>query len=255
MFYDIWTPVRLLIRMVGVLLLLPALALVLLSINRIGRRVRVAGISLEEFMISRWSLCLCRVFGVRVRPRGAVAEAPALLVANHVSWLDIQALHGVAAMSFVGKAEISRWPVLGFVARAGGTIFIERGNHASSTDAYSALSERLLSGGRVAVFPEGGIRPGDGVKLFHARLFKTAVETECAIQPVMVRYIRDGVRDPDMTFINQENMLRNMIRLLGRPLSEADLHFLPLFLPADLSRRELARRAQKAVTVAYEAAP
>ena len=253
MWFDAWTPLRFLIRLMLIPVLLLALALTLLSINRLGRRLRVGSVSLEEFMIAKWSYFLCRVFGARVRPQGRVMPGPVLIVANHVSWLDIQVMHSVASMSFVGKAEIRRWPLLGWLARAGGTIFIERGSHASSEDVASALIERLNEGGRAVVFAEGGIRPGDHVKVFHARLFKAAVEADCMIQPAMIRYMREGKRDPDMTFINGEHLVGNMLRMLGRPTSDAELQFLDPYSPAGRPRRDLAREAQVAVTEAYDA--
>jgi len=253
MWTDALTPVRWLLRGLAVPFLLLALAPTLLSINATGRRLRVGRVSLEEFMVAHWSRFLCRVFGVRVRVRGEVGPGPVLVVANHISWLDIQAMHSAAEMSFVGKAEIAAWPLLGYVARAGGTIFIERGSHASSADASNALVERLQAGRRVAIFPEGGIRPGDHVGVFHARLFKAAVEADCPVQPVMVRYLRGGRRDPDMTFLDNENLVTNMLRLLGRPLCDAEVRFLPPFEASGRPRRDLANQAQAAVHAAFEA--
>ena len=117
----------------------------------------------------------------------------------------------------------------------------------------ASLVERLNQGRRVAVFAEGGIRPGDHVKVFHARLFKAAVEADCMIQPAMIRYMRKGKRDPDMTFINGEHLVGNMLRMLGRPTSDADLQFLSAYSTAGRPRRDLARQAQAAVTEAYNA--
>jgi 1-acyl-sn-glycerol-3-phosphate acyltransferase len=252
MWFDGFTPLRLLLRALFVPVLLLGLVPTLLTINRVGRSIHVGGVSLDEFMVERWSYWLCRVFGVRVHVLGDIHPAPTMIVANHLSWVDIQAMHAAAPMGFVGKAEINRWPVLGYLARAGDTIFIERGSHSSSADVSLALVERLNAGRRVAIFPEGGIRPGDHVGVFHARLFKAAVDADCMIQPVMIRYVRQGRRDPQMTFIDGENMVRNMLRMLGRPVSDAEVHFLEPFAPAGRPRRELARQAQAAVTEAFE---
>jgi 1-acyl-sn-glycerol-3-phosphate acyltransferase len=252
MWFDGLTPLRFLLRALCVPVLLLGLAPTLLSINRIGRSIRVGGGSLDEFMVERWSYWLCRVFGVRVRVLGDIHPAPTMIVANHLSWLDIQAMHAAAPMGFVGKAEINRWPVLGYLARAGDTIFIERGSHSSSADVSLALVERLNAGRRVAIFPEGGIRPGGQVGVFHARLFKAAVEADCLIQPVMMRYVRKGRRDPEMTFLAGENMVMNMLRMLGRPVSDAEVRFLAPFAPAGRPRRDLARQAQAAVAEAFE---
>jgi len=255
MWFDGFTPLRLLTRLLFVPALLLALVPTLLSINRLGRSIRVGSATLDEFMVERWSFWLCRVFGVRVRVIGDIHPAPTFIVANHLSWLDIQAMHAAAPMGFVGKAEINRWPLLGYLARAGDTIFIERGSHSSSVDVSQALVERLNAGRRVAIFPEGGIRPGDHVGVFHARLFKAAVEADCLVQPVMIRYVREGQRDPEMTFIEGENLVTNMLRMLGRPVSVAEVRFLEPFAPRGRPRRELAQQAQAAVTEAFEAQP
>jgi 1-acyl-sn-glycerol-3-phosphate acyltransferase len=252
MWHDALTPVRVLLRCVFVPVLLLALVPTLLCVNRAGRRVRVGRRSLEEFMIAGWSRFLCRVFGVRVRIAGQVQDGPVLIVANHLSWLDIQVMHSAAAVGFVAKAEIARWPLLGQLARAGDTVFIERGSHESSADVSTAMVRKLNDGRRVAIFPEGGIRPGADVGVFHARLFKAAVEADCLIQPVMIRYLRDGKRDADVTFIDGESLVHNMLRMLGRPACEAELRFLPPLAPAGRPRRELAGLAQAAVSAAFD---
>jgi len=252
MWTDGFTPLRILVRSLFLLLVLAGLIPTLLCVNRLGRAVRAGDITLEEFMLKLWSASLCRAFGVRIRVAGQPLAGPVLIVANHISWLDITVMHGVAAMGFVGKAEIGTWPVVGYLARAGDTIFHERGSHDSSADVILAVVERLKAGRRVAIFPEGGIRPGEAVNVFHARLFGAAVEADCPVQPVMIRYMRKGRRDPEMTFINHENMLTNMLRLLGRPSCEADIRFLEPLDAGGQARRDLAHSAHAAVVGAYQ---
>jgi 1-acyl-sn-glycerol-3-phosphate acyltransferase len=252
MWTDALTPLRLVARSLLLLVVLAGLVPVLLCINRVGRRIRVGQVSLEEFMIRQWSRTVCRAFGVRIRTRGTPSPGPVLIVANHLSWIDIQVLHGTAAMGFVGKSEIGTWPVLGLLARAGDTIFHERGNHDSSAGVAAAVVQRLKAGRRVAIFPEGGIRPGAAVGVFHARMFRVAVEADCPVQPVMIRYLRDGRPDPEMTFINNENMITNMLRMLGRPACEADIRYLDTLAPAGRPRKEIAAMARAAVARAYQ---
>lgn len=254
MWTDALTPARWLLR--GVQFLFHAvimLAPTVLAQGRLGRRITLGGRSLDLVLLNWWSGRTCRLFGLRPEVRGEPLAGPVLIVANHVSWADIQALHSVAAMSFVGKAEISRWPVMSTLADAGGTIYHQRGSHDSSDGVMQQVKERFASGGRVAVFPEGGILPGEGVKRFHARMFKVAQETGCPIQPVMIRYIRDGKIDPDVTFINGENFLLNLVRLMGRPSSIAQVCFLESFEPGDTPRNALALRAETAVRAAHDA--
>jgi 1-acyl-sn-glycerol-3-phosphate acyltransferase len=191
-------------------------------------------------------------FGVRTEATGTPVEGAALVVANHVSWLDIPVIHSGCAMGFVAKAEIDRWPVFRFIARTGGTIFHQRGSHDSASDVSAVMSERLRQGRKVTIFPEGGIKPGSFIRMFHARLFRSAVDVGCPVQPVMVRYMRKGVRDDDISFRQDENMLVNFTRLLARPGVVADVHFLPGIDSAGKPRRELADAARAAVIASYE---
>jgi len=192
------------------------------------------------------------MFGVSIRVSGTPADGPVLIVANHVSWLDILVLHSVRAMSFVGKAEIDQWPVFSYAARTGNTIFHQRGSQDSASDVATVMTQRLQQGQRVAIFPEGGILLGSSVRRFHARMFRAAVDAQCPVQPVMVRYIHDGQRDDDISFREGENMLVNIGRLLARPGAEADIHFLPLIDAVGTPRRVLADAARAAVVSRYD---
>lgn len=191
-------------------------------------------------------------FGIKVKTRGTPVDAPALIAANHISWLDIPALHAEVAMGFVGKAEIERWPVFSFIARTGGTIFHQRGSHDSASDVMSAMMERLEQGRRVAIFPEGGILPGAEIRVFHARMFRAAVELGCPVQPVMIRYLRDGKRDDDILFHKDESMLANFARVLARPGAVADVYFLPPIESKDQPRRVLADAVRASVVSSYD---
>jgi 1-acyl-sn-glycerol-3-phosphate acyltransferase len=195
---------------------------------------------------------LAWLFGVRVEVSGTAVDGPVFFAANHISWLDIPVLHAGCAMGFVGKAEIDTWPIFNFIARAGGTIFHHRGSHDSAADVTSAMVQRLQQGRAVTIFPEGGIKPGAEVRVFHARMFRPAVEVGCPVQPVMVRYMQDGQRDDDFSFREGESMIRNFLRVLARRGVVADLHFLPPISAAGKPRRELAEASRAAVIGCYE---
>lgn len=199
--------------------------------------------------LANWLLWL---FGISLRSTGVPLEGSALIAANHISWLDILALHANGAMGFVGKAEIQQWPVFSFIARAGGTIFHQRGCHDSAADVTTMMAQRLKEGRRVVIFPEGGILPGAEVRVFHARMFRAAVDAACPVQPAMVRYIRNGRRDDDILFRDGESMLSNFARVLSRPGAEAEVHFLPPISSIDQPRRALAEAARAAVINSYE---
>ena len=195
---------------------------------------------------------LAGLFGIQVQVSGKPVSGPVLFASNHISWLDIPVLHSACAMGFVGKAEIDTWPVFNFIARAGGTIFHQRGCHDSAAGVTSMMEQRLQQGRAVTIFPEGGIKPGEGLRVFHARMFKPAVEVGCQVQPVMVRYMRGTERDDDFGFRVGETMLKNFIRVLSRQGVTADLHFLAPLDATGKPRRQLAEASRAAVLDIYE---
>jgi 1-acyl-sn-glycerol-3-phosphate acyltransferase len=183
---------RLLYRVPMVLLhTVLGLPLTVLCQGAAGRAVKLRGRTLNERTLTWWAGTACRIFGLERRVLGAL-ESGLLGAATHISWLDIHLLHSLGPWGFVAKAEIDAWPLVGWMARVGETVFHERGSHDSASGALAAMTERLQAGGRVAIFPEGGILSGAGVKRFHARMFGAAINTGARVQPVMLRYSRGG---------------------------------------------------------------
>jgi 1-acyl-sn-glycerol-3-phosphate acyltransferase len=236
-----------------VLFLLFGLLPVLLVIKHYQRLDTPAGWCKADALAMRLAHWLLWFFGISVKVSGSPTDGPVLIAANHISWLDILALHANCPMGFVAKAEIEQWPVFSFIARTGGTIFHQRGSYDSAADVTAAMVQRLKQGRRVAIFPEGGILPGAEVRVFHARLFRAAIDAECPVQPVMVRYLSHGRRDDDILFRQGESMLANFARLLARPGAVADVRFLPVINSTGKPRRVLADMVRAAVISSYEA--
>lgn len=226
--------------------------LTVLCHTRPGRAIRIGGRSLDAIMLRWWAAVICRIYGLEPRVSGTLPEGPLLIVANHISWLDIQLLHSVAPMGFVAKAEIDKWPLAGWLARVGGTVFHQRGSHDSASGVVLHMTARLQHGGRIAIFPEGGILPGSGIKRFHARLFGPAIETGSAVQPVMLRYLREGQLCEDVTFLPGESFLANFFRLLQQPRCIAELQILQPLESVGSLRRDLAAACETAVREAFE---
>jgi 1-acyl-sn-glycerol-3-phosphate acyltransferase len=172
-------------------------------------------------VIRWWSTTLMRVCGLRSVRFGQPLQDPVLFVANHTSWIDIELLHSQRAACFVAKAEIAHWPLVGWMAATGGTIFHRRGNNHSLAAVMQVMVERLKEGRSVAVFPEGGTGHNGVLKVFHARIFQTALDANVPVQPVALRFARHGKRLIDAGFREQENFMQNFIRLLGSPSMDA----------------------------------
>lgn len=217
-----------------------------------GQSKSLAGLSLAEITSRGWSSAICFIFGVRRRRKGEFTPGAQLVAANHISFLDISVLHSYASMGFVAKAEIDGWPLLGGLARAGQTVFHRRGCHDSANGVAAAMAERLNENRRVAIFPEGGILHGDGVKRFHARLFAAAIDAGKPVQPVMIRYLRDGKHYDDITFLPGEHFAANVFRLLVQRPCVAEIHVLPLIDSSGMQRRQLAGEAEQRVREAFE---
>jgi 1-acyl-sn-glycerol-3-phosphate acyltransferase len=235
-----------------VLHFLLGLPLVLLASVPPLPRIQFGNCSLDVIVESWWTATACRIFGLRISVTGQVENAASLVVANHISWLDIPLLYSVAPMGFVSKAEVGNWPILGFIARFGNSLFHSRGSQDSARKVLADMTECLQQGKRVTIFPEGGILPGPAIKPFHARMFAAAVESHTRVQPVMLRYVKDGRHYEDIRFKAGEHFLENFFRVLGQPVRQAEVAILQPIPAKDKPRKELAKAAQAAVAEAYD---
>ncbi|MGN6728848.1 MAG: lysophospholipid acyltransferase family protein [Rhodanobacteraceae bacterium] len=201
-------------------------------------------------LIRGWSRAFLAMFGVRVRRVGAPLVDPVMFVANHGSWMDISVLHTQREAGFVAKAEIARWPLINWMARRGGTIFHERGSTHSLGTVMTEMSTRLRAGYSVAAFPEGGTAPAGTLKVFHARIFQAALDANAPVQPVAIRYLRDGAPWPGIAFAPGESFIGNLWRVLGERRTIAEVHFLDPVTIAEEGRRRMADTARSRIAQA-----
>ena len=245
-------PLRYLVRLPLLLVhLLVSLPLTLLTINTVGERVRLkSGECLEHRMIRWWQETLVRLFGIRIVRRGEPQPGAALLVANHLSWLDISLIHSQRMACFVAKSEIARWPAVGWLASRAGTIYHKRGSTQSLASVAQVMVERLRAGLAVAVFPEGGTGSGDHVRTFHARIFQAAIDAGVPAQPVALRFLRGGALTTDISFRPGEQFFPNFFRVLGEPATVAEIMFLEPVAVVASDRRRMAERARERIVAA-----
>lgn len=209
--------------------------------------------TLDELMIRWWQGNLMRIFGFRLRRFGTPLPGATLFVANHVSWVDISMLHSQRVMGFVAKREIAGWPLVGWLATKGQTIFHQRGNTESLGGVLQEMLLRLRSGKPVGVFPEGRTRGGTEVGPFHARIFQAAVEAGVPVQPVALRYGERGNAQAVVAFGERESFFANIVRLLGEPSRLAEVHFLEPIRALDIEgRRGLADTSRQRIIAAME---
>jgi len=136
----------------------------------------------------RWSQRLLAILGLRLQFDGTPIAPGAMLVANHISWLDIFVINAVAPSAFVSKAEVRNWPVIGWLAARNDTIFLRRGSRGHARIINAEIAALLDAGRNVAIFPEGTTTDGRHVLHFHAALLQPAIASGHAVQPVALSY-------------------------------------------------------------------
>ncbi len=212
---------------------------------------QVGGTRLDHRIIRAWSAGLMRVFGFRLKRIGTPVPGAVLFVANHVSWVDIVTLHSQRMMGFVAKREIASWPLVGWLATRGETIYHERGNPESLGGVMGEMQARLLAGRSVGVFPEGRTRDGHAVGPFHARIFLAAVEAGVPVQPVALCYGKQASAQHIVAFGPKESFFANFVRLIGEPSREVDVIFLEPITPEGAGgRRRIAELARERIVTA-----
>lgn len=230
------------------------LPLAMLMTTRPAAGLSWGGEPFDHRVIRAWSTGLMRVFGFRMRRVGTPSPGATMFVANHVSWIDIVALHSQRMMGFVAKREISGWPLVGWLAARGETIFHERGSSESLGGVLHEMLARLREGRSVGVFPEGRTRDGREVGPFHARIFLAAVEAGACVQPVALRYGERGGAQRVVAFRPGESFFGNFLRLLGEPARSGEVVFLePIDASVAGGRRRIAELARERIVAAMGA--
>lgn len=161
-----------------------------------------------------------------------------LLVSNHISWLDIIVIGQYLPAHFVAKSDISSWPVIGYLARQGGTIFIRRGDKQHIRITAEKMVDLLKQNSNIIAFPEGTTTKGDDVLNFHASLFQPALSTESLVQPMALQY--QGAAKELAPFVGDDGFVPHLIKMLTLDKIEVKLSFLPMINSLGKKRNELS---------------
>jgi 1-acyl-sn-glycerol-3-phosphate acyltransferase len=202
----------------------------------------------------KWSAGLLAILRIEIQLQiadGVDLDRAGLVVANHVSWLDIFILNAISPSRFVAKADIRRWPVIGWLCAQGGTIFIARGRQREVRRVYQGLLDGLRAGQRIAFFPEGTTAAQGALLPFHASLFEAAIEAHHAVQPCALRYVdRHGSLHKGADFIGDMSFAESVLLIIRSEPMCAQLVVLPQIETAGAHRRELAQAARTAIAAA-----
>ncbi len=200
----------------------------------------------------RIKLLWLKTFGLLINltivKNGRVSEQTAMLASNHISWLDIIVIGQYKPACFVAKSDILHWPVIGFLSRQAGTIFIRRGDKKNILGTADKMISLLKQNGTIIAFPEGTTTKGDQVLNFHASLFQPALSTHSAIQPVAIQY--HGASKEHAPFVGDDTFVKHLIKMLMLEKIEASLCFLPVIDTSGKDRQTVSHETRRLIVTA-----
>ncbi|MEA3640459.1 MAG: 1-acyl-sn-glycerol-3-phosphate acyltransferase [Lamprobacter sp.] len=201
-------------------------------------------------IIQWWFQGVSPILGLRIRVEGQQAKS-ALIVANHISWLDIAVLGSLGPIGFLSKAEVRRWPLIGWMAAQVGTLFIARGGN-QTADLIQRIEQRLREQRPVVIFAEGTTSDGRQLRGFYPRLLAAGQQPGIDVQPVAIRYGTNTEPDLIAPFIDDDALIPSVWRVLRRTTTEASVHFLTPIVSAGMDRRKLTTQCEQQIAEALE---
>jgi len=199
----------------------------------------------REAVVGAWSRRLLQILEIELQLEGRPLAGAKMIVANHVSWLDIAAIHAVVPEArFVAKADVKRWPLVGRLVDYAGTLYIERASKRDAMRVVHQAADALRGGATVAFFPEGTTGPGPELLPFHGNLLQAAIATAATLQPLALRWHEPGQRYSESArFIGDTTLVQSLWMVLCARGLAVRLQWLP---PAPVGhadeRRVLAER-------------
>lgn len=182
----------------------------------------------REMRVQAWALQFLALWGIHLRVLGQpVRSGPALMVANHISWLDILVIHAARHCRFVSKSDVREWPLVGVLATGAGTLYIERSNRKDALRVVRDMAVAMQNGDVVAVFPEGTTSDGRELLPFHANLIQAAIQADAPVQPMSLKFMDALTGEPSFApcYIGDDTLIGSMWRTLKARRIEAVVHF------------------------------
>lgn len=197
-----------------------------------------------------WCGHLLVAFNMRVTAHGHVpppnqAITSTMVVANHISWVDIHALNSIVPLRFIAKSEIKNWPIIGYLARKANVLFINREKRQDAARIMQVTSRSLMDGDNLCLFPEGTTTDGTTMMPFKSSIIQAAIHAKATIHPVAIRYPNpNGSANIGVAYAGETTMKESMLQILSQKNPVVELHFLaPIHTTAlahaDKNRQEL----------------
>ncbi len=206
----------------------------------------------REARIQAWAQRMLAIWGIRLVVRGVPPyDGPVLLVANHISWLDILVMHAARHCRFVSKSDIKHWPLIGTLATAAGTLYIERASRRDAMRVVHRMVDALRAGEVVAVFPEGTTSDGIHLLPFHANLMQAAIAAEAPVVPVALQFVDRASGETSLApcYVGDDTLLGSIWRTLTTPGITAVVSFGPPQHAEGRDRRAWASDLREAINL------
>ncbi|MEO8738284.1 MAG: lysophospholipid acyltransferase family protein [Casimicrobiaceae bacterium] len=217
------------------------------------------GIALRRSLIRSWSQRLLRMMRVETRIDGLPVDGlpgNVLIVANHISWLDIFVLNTIEPARFIAKSELRSWPLVGHLVAGCGTLFLERGSRRDAHRVNERARDVLAAGDAIAIFPEGTTTDGKTLLPFHGSLLQPVVDAGGTVQPIAIRYCSpDGEYSDAPAYVGETSFMASFWRVLGEHTLIVEITLPPALPARGRHRRELSREAEAAIRAALGLAP
>lgn len=204
----------------------------------------------REQEVQRWAQGMLTRMGIVLEVQGlAHVQSPALLVSNHVSWLDILVLHASRFCRFVSKSDVGGWPLVGTLATGAGTLYIERGSRRDAQRVVQLMAQSLQRGEVLALFPEGTTSDGHSVLPFHANLLQSAIDSGVPALPLALAYREAGDERPSRAaaYIDHDSLAGSIWRVLKAQRLQVRLVYGQAEQAGTRARREWAVDLQQQV--------
>ncbi len=216
----------------------------------------LAGANGRAKLKKRWSRQLLAILSVRLDLHPTYAPAGCLIVANHISWLDIFSIHALRPAAFISKADVRRWPFIGWWAAQNDTVFLQRGSHGHARLVNTQIDALLNAGIDVVVFPEGTTTDGTHLLNFHAALLQPAIETGRPILPLALSYHdADGTLSRAPSYAGETTLKQCFSAILASRSLSVRLTPAPTIASTGKNRRELSQLARAAIATLLASRP
>ena len=214
-----------------------------------------AGQASRGRMVQRWSRSLLRILSVEFEHQGSRTDFPArvLIVANHISWLDIFVLNALQPSRFIAKSDVKRWPVVGLLVSSVGTLFFDRTRRRDAARINALIERALAAGDVIALFPEGTTTHGRELLPFHGSLIQPVIATNGHVLPAAIRYLHvDGSHSDAPSYVGEMSLVASVGQLLRARRTHVRLHLGAPVATAGRHRREVAAEARHFIRMALE---